>query len=305
MRVATPGFYDIPEADYHADPCADPSISSSLISTIVDRTLADAWWQHPRFNPELQPDDDTAFDLGSTAHTLVLGKGAEIVPLPYDDWRKGDAKADRAAALAAGKQPCLQRVFDQASEMREALVAQLKDSENASAFTDAGFAEQTAIWQHESEHGLIWCRAKMDWRDRFLPQIYDYKTFKPGADPAGFGKYLFREHRAVQDPFYSMGVGALLKLNWISEVQYRFVVQSPDPPYVASVIQLDDEARELAWRQTTWALDQWGGAVKAGRFRGYRPRTYFVGAPTWEINDWDARMEAEKFAAALDARAAA
>lgn len=305
MRLATPGFYDISDADYHADPSAEPSASASLLAVALDKTLADAWWHHPRYNGEFAPDDNTSFDLGSVAHALVLGAGPTIEPLPYDDWRKDIAKAERGAALLEGKLPCLQRVYDQASEMHEALRGQLSGTENSPAFSDEGIAEQTALWHQETDFGPLPCRAKLDWRHKTEGLIYDYKTFAPGADPANFGKYLFREYRALQDPFYSMGVAALLSLNWTSEVSFRYVVQSPEPPYVASVVQLDDDARELAWRQTVWALNQWAGAAKQGRWPGYRPRTHFISAPPWGLTDWDNRMAADEHAEALDRRSAA
>ena len=304
MRIAQPGFYDIAEAEYHADPCVEPSASSGLLSTIINSTIADAWWSHPRLNPAFEAEDKTQYDLGSVAHVLMLGKGAEIEVIHYDDWRKTAAKDQRDAALVEGKQPCLVGVYDQACEMVEAARKQLRGSDNSDAFLEGkGVAEQSAIWQFEASAGPIWCRNRMDWMHSDEPLIWDYKTFKPGAEPEGFGKYLFREARALQDPFYSMGWGSVHQRNWM-DVQFRYVVQSTDAPYVLCVVQLDDEARDLAWRQAVYALERWGHATKSGRFHGYLPRTHFVGAPSYELTRWEGRIAAEEHAAALDRRAA-
>lgn len=303
-RIAAPGFYDLAPEAYHADPCERPSVSSGIISTIVTDTLAAARWKHPRLNPDLEPDDNTNYDLGSVAHELVLGKGSGIVVIDADDWRKKDTQEQRDAALEAGRQPCLAKVYEQACAMRDAAREQLAhDPENRDFFEAPGVSEQVAIWGHETDAGNIFCRAMMDRRLLERPAIYDYKTFKPGADPDGFVKYLFREGRAVQDPFYSMGLCKLLGTNWF-RAEFRYVVQSPDAPYVLSVIQLDEQARDLAWQQTSWALEVWGKALRDGHFPGYRPRTHYVAPPPYEVTRWDDRMAADQHADALDARAA-
>ncbi|TKD50552.1 PD-(D/E)XK nuclease-like domain-containing protein [Sphingomonas baiyangensis] len=302
-RIEAPGFYDLPAAEYHADPCKRPSVSSGIISTIVDRTLADAKWKHPRLNPELEEEDRTQFDLGSVAHELLLGRGSGIVVIDADDWRTKAAKEGREAAIAAGRQPCLTKVYEQAEAMAAAARQQLADdADNADAFTN-GVPEQVAIWMEETSAGAIYCRSMMDWRMNARPAIYDYKTFAPGPDPDGFVKYLFREARDVQDPFYSRGLAKLIECDW-RDVEFRYVVQDPKPPYTLAVIQLDEQAREFAHERTMWAIERWASAGRAGRFEGYRPRTHYVAPPSYEMVAWAAKRQADEFADALDQRAA-
>lgn len=302
LRISEPGFYDMKPEQYHADPCARPSLSSGIVSTIISDTLADARWKHPRLNPLLEEEDSTNYDLGSVAHELLLGRGAGIVVIEADDWRKKDTQQQRDDALAANKQPCLLKVYEQATAMVSAARAQLaEDEDNADAFT-AGFAEQVAIASLPTVHGDLMCRVMMDWRMAARPAIYDYKTFAPGADPDRFVKYLFREGRDVQDPFYSMVLGAVLGLDWRA-VEFRYVVQSPKPPYVLSVIELDEQARAFAHERATWAMEQWALAGRAGKWWGYRPRTHYVAPPSYEMMNWAAKRAADDFAAALDERA--
>lgn len=72
-RITVPGVYpDIPEADYHADPCPTPSLSSSIGKELVNRSPWHAWTKHPRLNPEVEPDNRASFDLGSAAHAFML-----------------------------------------------------------------------------------------------------------------------------------------------------------------------------------------------------------------------------------------
>ncbi|MBA2684741.1 MAG: hypothetical protein H0U66_09645 [Gemmatimonadaceae bacterium] len=289
---------------YHADPCKRPSLSSSIISTIITDTVADAAFKHPRLNPELEPDDKTQYDLGSVAHELLLGRGAGIVVIDAEDWRKADTKAQREEAIRAGKQPCLVAVHEQATAMVAAARKQLQDDpENRDAFTN-GVAEQVAIAKLPTSQGPLYCRTMIDWRMNDAPRIYDYKTFAPGADPDGFVKYLFREGRDVQDPFYSMVFAELEGIDW-QQVEFRYVVQCPKPPYILAVIELDEQARAFAKERVDWAMERWAADGKAGRWSGYLPRTHYVGAPPYEMTSWAAKRLADEHAAALDERAAA
>lgn len=303
-RIDAPGFYDLPADAYHADPCPRPSVSSGILSTILTDTLADARFKHPRLNPDLEPEDNTKYDLGSVAHELLLGRGSGIVVIDAADWKKKDSQAQRDAALLEGKQPCLVGVYEQATAMVAAAREQLADDpENFDAFTN-GVPEQVAACQLPTDVGALWCRCMMDWRMHDRPAIYDYKTFKPGADPDGFVTYLFREGRDVQDPFYSNILATLLERDW-QDITFRYVVQSPDAPYVLSVVELDAAARQLANERMTWALERWGRAGRLGRWEGYRPRTHYASPPPFVFTRWEERMMADQHADALDARAAA
>lgn len=299
---AAPGWNVMPEVVYHADPCESPSLSSSLVSTIIDKTLADAKYQHPRLNPDHEAEDSTKFDLGSTAHRLMLGAGADLQVIFADDWRTKDAKQQREDAIAQGKQPVLAKVYDNAVAMVEAARDQLADDhENADAFT-TGHGEQVGIASINTASGPVLCRAMMDWRMADAPRIYDYKTFAPGADPDNFVRYLFREARDVQDPFYSAVYAEIEGIDW-REVEFRYVVQSPYAPYVLSVVQLDEQARAFARERMDWAMSSWADALRTGKFGGYLPRTHYAAAPPFAFTSWQERMLAEQHAAALDARA--
>src|SRR5260221_5320495 len=52
--IDTPGLYDIADADYHADCCAVPSLSSSIVKLLDQQTPLHAWQAHPRLNPRFE-----------------------------------------------------------------------------------------------------------------------------------------------------------------------------------------------------------------------------------------------------------
>jgi len=293
QRIAGPGFYTIDEAAYHADPAPTPSLSSGIVSKLITGTAADAQYAHPRLtsaDPE-DDDDNTDFDLGSVAHELVLGRGSGIHVIDAKDWRTKAAKEQRAEAIEQGLQPCLLKTYRRAEGMADAARHQLADDpENFEAFVK-GEPEVGAFWIEQTTSGPIWCRSLIDWKMPNNRVIYDYKTFKPGADPEHFVEYLCREARDIQDPFYSRGVAMIEGCNW-DEVTFRFVVQSPDPPYLLSVVELASHqgGREWSYDRTQWAIDRWARCLKTGQFPGFVPRTYHVGIPTWAMMRWDERF---------------
>lgn len=310
----TPGFHSISEEAYHADPAITPSLSSGVLSKIVLGTLADAREAHPRLNPAYESADSTKFDLGSVAHTLLLGKGQDIAVIDAEDWRTKAAKEARDEAIKQNKQPCLLSTYETAECMVATARDQLSaDPANRDAFNPRmGVPEQVAIAALDTLSGPILCRAMVDWQQNVVPTgnehaliVYDYKTFAPGADPENFVRYLFREARDVQDPFYRMILAKLLMLDPQRDIAFRFVVQSPKPPYLLSVIELDMQAAEFAFERAAWGMQQWAAANRDNAWPGYLPRTHYVSPPNYELHRWAEKMNAGELAGALDARDAA
>src|SRR3990167_3510134 len=152
---------DIPEADYHTDPCVAPSLSASLSHVLLTRSPRHAWWSHPKLNPDWAPDEATnEQDFGRAVHALLLeGEIGEtrICAIEEADYRKKEAQQARDAARASGMIPLLFRRWEVAMEMVKAARDQLLQTELAFILDD-GDAELTAIWQE----GPIWCRGRMD-----------------------------------------------------------------------------------------------------------------------------------------------
>lgn len=306
--VTKPGFYELPAELYHADPAPAPSFNAGTGAALVTGTMRDAYWGHPRLNPDWELKDDRKYDLGSVAHALVLGAGRDLVVIDAEDWRKSEAKARRAEAVEAGKQPCLVGVHDKALAMRTALHEQLAgDAENSRAFDPAyGVGESCAFWQEETAHGLVWCRSMMDWRERDAPVIYDYKTFdgEQGADPEAFVKHLVGQGKDVQDPHYSAGMAALLGVP-VEDVVFRFVVQCPQPPYLAAVVELKPATKAWSRQRRSWALERFARGLAAGRWPGHAPRTHHVDAPGWAEMRWEERLMAAEMLEEIERREAA
>ena len=66
FRILKPGIFpDLPPKFYHDDPCPEPSLSASGLTTILKRTPAHLFAEHPRLQPpEFAEEDDDKFTLG-------------------------------------------------------------------------------------------------------------------------------------------------------------------------------------------------------------------------------------------------
>lgn len=76
QRISVPGLYSgIPLDDYHrGDICDGPSVSSSSLRTLWDKSPAHYWDQSP-LNPNREERVETeAFTLGRAAHHLICGE---------------------------------------------------------------------------------------------------------------------------------------------------------------------------------------------------------------------------------------
>ena len=267
-----PGFHSIPAAEYHADPCDEPSLSSSIANVLLNRLPLHAWHAHPRLNPAWRPIEPTnEMDAGTAAHMLLLeGHTNRVVIVDAKDWRTDAAKEARVDARVAGKTPILRKHFFGIKAMVDAAKEQVTDG------MLAGEAEQVIVWQ---ENG-IWCRAMMD---LYHPvRILDYKT-TDNAEPNGFCRRIGQMGYDVQEAFYRRGVKVLTG----EDVSFVFLVQEIDPPYLLSCVALDRDWQELADRKVQRAIDTWARCMETKHWPGYPTEICYAQAPGWAASQWE------------------
>src|SRR5689334_14881887 len=74
------GWHDMADADYHADPCPSPSLSSHIAMLVIGKSLMHAWRAHPRSPLFEESFLGSAADRGSAAHSVLFG-GKTIEPI--------------------------------------------------------------------------------------------------------------------------------------------------------------------------------------------------------------------------------
>jgi PDDEXK-like domain of unknown function (DUF3799) len=265
------GIYpNVPAATYHADPCIEPSLTSSIAKMLCLSSPLHAWYQHPRLNPAPIEDDCEAFDIGTAAHALLLEQRSAITVIDAADWRTKDAKAQRDHARTTGMIPLLKKKWADVQAMATAARVQLAAHRDGAAemFT-AGHPEQTLIWKE----GDTWCRARLDW---MRPDaIDDYKTTSATANPETWSRTLFGAGADIQAAWYIRGLKALTGIDGT----FRFAVQETYPPYALAVIGLGPDALVLAEKKCLYALDLWKASLAANKWDGYPKRTCWASLP--------------------------
>lgn len=289
MTINTPGVYDIPAEEYHADPCPEPSLSNSIAKTLLGKSPRHAWLAHPRLNPDHEAKDNKKYDVGSAAHALLLEGQDAVEVIAADSFRTKDAKTARDAAYAAGKIPLLTEQAADVAAMQIAALAQLKSHEEAFAAFATGKPERTLIWQ---EDGGTWCRARLDWLDEGRGYIWDYKT-TTSAHPDDWQRRLFDLGYDMQEAWYRRGVKAL---GLCDDPQFRFIVQEVEAPYALSVIGLTPGTMMLGEMKVWRALETWRWCLANNRWPGYPSQTCYIEPPPWELGKIEEMKAREEIA---------
>ncbi len=289
-----PGLHpDIPEDLYHADPAEQASLSSSVARILVGRSPLHAWHAHPRLNPAFPKDEDEkndrVRDIGSGSHALMLGKGQDVVRLPFANYRKDAAKEAAAEARASKQIPLLEPDHDTVQAIVEAGKRQLATSDFAGIFDD-GDAELTAVWQ---EPGCL-CRSRIDYLPAIVRQgghviVPDYKTTAGSAEPEDYRRTMTEKGHAVQAAFYERGLRTLIPS--IKSLEFVFIVQEQEAPYAMSFLGFDAEAMERARQEVEVAIRLWAHCLKAGEWPGYPNEIHRVGVAAWKAEQSEFRSQ--------------
>lgn len=260
--IEQPGIYDIPEDIYHSDPVPGGSLSYSGAKKLLPPSCP-AKFKYEREHP---PQPSQAMELGTAAHKLVLGVGADIVVLEYEDWRTKAAREARESARALGKVPLLPAEYAEAQAIAAAVHAHpvaryLFDP-------DYGAPERSLFWQ-DPETG-VWLRSRLDWLPfagrhghRFI--IGDLKT-AASADRASIAKAVANFRYFMQAPFYVDGVRAL---GYDDDPAFLFVFVETEPPYLVTVAQLDDDAMDAGRTLNRQAIERYRDCMESGMWPGY------------------------------------
>lgn len=281
--ITEPDVYDLPEAAYHRDPVVGGSLSSSGARTLLKECPAIFRYeqQHPKTSK--------AFDFGTAAHREVLGVGGDIVVCDYENWKTKKAQEEAAAARLAGKTPILTHEHQQVRAMAKAL----RDHPLAEALLtpEGGMPEQTLVWQDEATG--IFCRAMLDWlpaRNGNRMVVADYKT-SPSADPEQFRRSVEKWGYHQQNDWYLDGIRAL---GLDDDPDFVFVVQMKTPPYLVSLIRLDEPTLRVAADRNAKARRIFARCQKSGYWPGFADLDIAeVGLPAYAVRQHDNDFDLE------------
>jgi hypothetical protein len=275
--ISEPGRYDIPLAEYLADPAPAPSLSAGIANTLLERSPWHAWNEHPRLGkrPGEPPEYRRDAAIGTVFSHAFLGAGGSYRVIDCADFRSNAAKDARDEALALGITPIKARDFEVVETMVLAAKKQLDAHEIGDFRKIPGKAEQTLLWLE----GKVWCRIGIDWMpDDLLAHLYivNVKT-TVNAHPDVYVRRVFGTGYDLSAAHYTRGV---LKVFGV-EVSERFVVVETKPPYALSVIDLSPGALFMAEKRRAAAVQLWGECLARDSFPGYPARVATIDMPPY------------------------
>lgn len=293
-------------AEYLSDPAPEPSLSSSIAKIMLDRSPAHARLAHPRLGGQ-RNESTPEQDMGTLVHRLVLGKGADVHPVPAGDWRTKAARDERAAAKAAGKIAVLDRMAKEAGIAALEICAQFP----ALGVSLDGDSEAGILWQEEvavprlveavrrdpvlhaaavavtgmeptwTESPAIWCRAMLDhvtFRDGRL-HVYDLKTIY-SAHPDDCTRSALKFGYDIQQAAYTRAA-ELAWPEYAGRVVFSFLFCEVEPPYSVTVAQLDATMRERGRRRWAEAVETWSRCLHTDTWPSYTREPVTLQSPGW------------------------
>jgi hypothetical protein len=295
--ITKPGAYDVPISTYHSQCCDGPSISSSGLKIIRQKSPAH-YWDQSDLNPNRRVQTDKkALNFGKAAHSLLLESKLpedefSLTPFsgPYnrnsDDWKAGEKQAWKAAQEEAGKAIVTADDLKVITEMADVLARHplVKDG------LLRGEIERSLFWRPEhcpmtGEPLDVWLKSRPD----VIPHDDIYVDYKTVAD-ASVGKFV----RAVVDYGYhiqvAMAVDGLKATKGIEIKQAALLVQEKMPPYVVAVRYLEPSYIIAGRMEYCAGVRTFNECLKRNEWPGYEDAD--LNCPDW----LEKRLEREEAA---------
>lgn len=269
----------VPMQDYVMDKIGPgPSLSTSIVQAIYEKTPKHAWQIHPRFGGSAGEYTNRG-DLGSAAHAAILGVGTVCyAPAEFQDWRKKDAQAFRDTARENGQIPLLNR-------QREEVESIAVKGRKALAEFGSGRSEMTMLWD---DNGCL-CRARADYlTDDHLYDI-DIKTCENANPSAWIRGILFQGGYDIQVALRVRGHGIIGP----KQRDVVFLLVEINPPYSVVKVGLDPETLELADRKVRYAMRIWQECIKSNIWPDYSNKIHYAQAPGWMRTEVEEKLQGE------------
>jgi hypothetical protein len=265
MSIDNPGLYDsVDETAYHAGTAFSmPTLSCSDCKLLAKPGGAALWhWQQQE--PEAPRRE---FDVGSAAHALILGSGPQIVCVP-GEWRTKEKKAEVADWRERGVLPLHSSDYRAVFGMYKAVTTHPVAS---GLLAESPHREATGLVEGP---GGQWLRCRFD---AIGPDgIVDLKTVQ-SADPEAFARKAVDLGWHQQAAWYRDMAQAL----GITDGPFRFIAVEKTPPYLVSVIELDEATEQLGREANARAIDTYQQCKALDEWPGYPPQIITISAPPW------------------------
>jgi hypothetical protein len=269
-----------------------PSLTSSLARDLLSTAPRKVWEATPRLNKDAEPNNKTAFDLGTAAHALFTGSGEPIAVIDAAAFNTNAAKAERDLAYSQGKTPILKGNMPRVEAMAKAAQDQFSENPDIGPLLrgEKGelLREATFIW---TEGGAMH-RCRPDFYSPETNTVIHYKTTGVSIAPSELARYAANSGWFLTAAHYAAGIKAFCG----REPKQLFAVQETDAPHLTQVCELDNAFLELARMRRDRAITIWTRCLRDNTWPGFPNRTIKLECPEWLernlIADKDAEQEA-------------
>lgn len=249
--------------EYHRDPCAVPSLSQSLAHTLITKSPAHAYAQHPRLGAEPRDEDTPAQRDGTAIHKLLLGKGAELEVLQFNDYKTKAAQMMRDAATAAGRVPVLEERFQKLSFAATAVRTNLA---NCGIDLD-GESEVPVEWREQGFDGDVICRGLLDHIKFVNGVVYDVKKIK-SADERACQLHAYSYGYDLQRAAYVSAAEKLLP-QFVGKIDYVILYCELDEPFAVNPFRLDPTFVRMGEQRWQRAVALWEQCTRENKWPPY------------------------------------
>lgn len=263
--MTAPGVYDdMPAELYHADPALSSSGAKKLLAPSCPAIF--------EYEREHGQEHRNEFDIGTAAHTLLLGSGPEPYVIDAKNYLTKAAKEAKEAAYARGDVPLLPHEFDAVQLM----VAKARQHERAADLLAVGQAELSLFWT-DKETGVP-CRARPDWLRGDC--LVDYKTTNSVA-PGHIAKAVAEFGYHGQADWYLTATAELGLLP--VDAPFYFIFQSKSPPHLIKIVELDERALEIGRERNAYAREIFRDCSESGMWPGFGDDIELISLPSYEV----------------------
>lgn len=271
-KVTEAGVYDIPLEQYHGDIAAAPSISSSGLRLIEQKSPAH-YYATSYLNPDHEPEERTpALNIGAAVHCLLLTPelfSKEVSVHPFKDfarneeiggvkWTKTEKIKWRDAEYEAGRAVIGAEQLDALCQMRDVLMRE--PLIEGGIFQ--GQIEKSIIWP-DDETG-VFLKSRLD----VIPDddvLVDYKTIANGH-PDHIEREIYKHGYEMQ---LALGAEAMWQVLGKRTRMVCLIFQEKEPPYAVTPVELDLIDLYDGFNLNRRAVRLFAECVKTGQWPGY------------------------------------
>ena len=292
--LTAPGIYfDVDVAEYHADPCAEPSVNQSLIKVLLEQSPAHARAAHPRLAlplpAEVEEENAEKYDkvtaIGDAFHGMLLGRGKKLAIGDYPTWQSKDAKEFRSDALEDGFVPILDKHHRVALAMYAAAVVQLQERDLMWLFEpDIGRSEVVLVWKM----GEITCRTMIDRLSNDIREVVDLKTTRLNAAPRAIGSLMANAGWPIQTAMHELGLDTLNPEN-AGRRRHTYIVIEQYPPFALVHYVMTEALIHLGRKRLHIGLRSWEDCLHRGIWPAYPIEAQYPEMPGWIEKQWTER----------------